>query len=540
MRRLIILLSIFILQVQVVFAHLGSPGVVMEGTAGPYRLLVTVQPPDVIPGIARVKIFLQYGSANTVSLRAVYFQAGDEGAPPAEEMKRINGQELQYEGETWLMTSGSSSVQINITGSLGKGEVIVPVVAISSARKEMPASTGRILLTLGMFLFVLMVTIIGVSVSDAITLRGELVSGRRKKTRLITMCITAVVTSLLVYGGNAWWQSWANKYRKFMYRPPQATSLIDSGGLNKMTFILDTTSKHPSRFSYVVPDHGKLMHMFVMRMPAMDAFAHLHPQRLDTTTFQTTLPKLPKGRYIAFADIVYNNGFTETIKDTFDIKGNFSEVRQPDPDDAFAFAIPADLVEDPQLSDPENTIICGKPGTGVKLKDGSTMVWEGMTNKPLVSGQVYSLRFAVFTKNREPAKLDPYLGMQGHAAIVRSDGNVYIHLHPVGTFSMAAETNLVKRMADPKGIFQYPDPRKFSDSISNYIKYLSNLNDSVRERLLMQQMMGTVSSAATKEMAHNNVVEFPYSFPTPGKYRIWVQVKRRGQILTAAFDKMVE
>jgi hypothetical protein len=33
----------------------------MEGTAGPYKALVSVQPPDVIPGIAKVKVYLQSG-----------------------------------------------------------------------------------------------------------------------------------------------------------------------------------------------------------------------------------------------------------------------------------------------------------------------------------------------------------------------------------------------------------------------------------------------------------------------------------------------
>lgn len=133
------------------------------------------------------------------------------------------------------------------------------------------------------------------------------------------------------------------------------------------------------------------------------------------------------------------------------------------------------------------------------------------------------------------AVLEHYLGMMGHAAIIRNDGNVYMHLHPMGTASMAAENNIVKRIAAPIGEFKYPDAKHFRDSIDGYLKYLSSLKEDVKDSVLMQQM-----NMSTAHLNHKNMVQFPYFFPSPGQYRIWVQVKRNGQVLTAAFDRVVE
>ena len=44
---------------------------------------------------------------------------------------------------------------------------------------------------------------------------------------------------------------------------------------------------------------------------------------------------------------------------------------------------------------------------------------------------------------------------------------------------------------------------------------------------------------AHHEMALPSTVTFPYGFPESGEYRIFVQVKRAGRVITGVFDATV-
>ena len=532
----------FILAFAPAFAHIGSPEVLMQGQAGSYVMMVSVTPPDVIPGIAKVVVFTQNEPISKMSATAMFYRSGPKGTAPPETLTPVSGKPGQYSGDIWLMNSGSASIRIMAEGKFGKGELIVPVVAISTAQRSLPTNTGWILAGLGLFLFILMATIMGSSVSDALRKTSDSISPKLRRNRWIGVGVGALLTGLLLYGGNAWWQSWANDYKKFMYKPGQATSTLASAkDTNTLIFTIDTNGQRKSSLSFVIPDHGKLMHLFLLRYPAMDAFAHLHPQRIDSATFKSILPGLPKGQYLVFADVVYLSGFTETIKDTlnlaFDLPGSTAKL---DSDDAYAFAVPANLVDNIASAD-SNQIVCGKPGTGVKLPDGSTMVWEGMTNDPLKAGEIQDMKFAIFTADKQPAKLDAYLGMGGHAAIMRNDGNVYMHLHPVGTFAMSSVKTLNNRLTDTRIQVRNPEnSQAFRDSIDKDLKLINALSPVEKDNKLMEGLdMVGMTMDSTGRMLHPNMVSFPYSFPSPGQYRIWVQVKHKGKILTGAFDKVV-
>lgn len=528
---------------QPVVAHVGSPGVIVQKQAGKYRVLVNVLPPDVVPGTARVTVFVESGRVRSLGARPVYFRSGDEGAPSPDELTPVAGQPNQFEGIVWLMSSGSSSIELEINGPDGQQKVVVPVVAVATAQRDLPVGTGVVLSILGLLLMAILVTTIGASLSDATLKPGQPVPANFRRKRLLGMGIATVLLALMLMGGRTWWDSLADEYRsENLYRAlPIRASVGARAGQQVLSIQVDTADwkRNTRPLSLVVPDHGKLMHVFLVRTPGLDAFAHLHPARRDTLNYESTLPELPAGKYLLYADVVYRSGFAETLTDTVDVPAASSAAgTRMDPDDSWIVTNPTDKATFNAPPETANFAICGKPGVKTKLPDGSTVIWEEKPNEALEAGKLYTLRFTVADPQGQPAVLEPYLGMAGHAAIVRDDGSVYIHLHPVGTYSMVAEEMLVNRIADTLRTFHNPDVKRFRDSIDTYLSTLKKLPESERNARLMKGMPGM--SHTMNGQTHNNRVEFPYAFPKAGSYRVWVQVKRAGRVLTGVFDAEVK
>ena len=56
-----------------------------------------------------------------------------------------------------------------------------------------------------------------------------------------------------------------------------------------------------------------------------------------------------------------------------------------------------------------------------------------------------------------------------------------------------------------------------------------------------QQGLGTpLHRSHTNRVDMGGEVSFPYAFPQPGRYRLWIQTKCEGRILTGVFDATVE
>jgi hypothetical protein len=124
---------------------------------------------------------------------------------------------------------------------------------------------------------------------------------------------------------------------------------------------------------------------------------------------------------------------------------------------------------------------------------GARIVWL-RDEQPLVARRLTMFTFRLEDESGRPASdVELYMGMPGHAVFLRRDRGVFAHVHPSGSAPMAA------------------------------LEIASQGNP-------MHALHQTALPAT---------VSFPYGFPEPGDYRIFVQMKRGGEIVTAAFDAAV-
>ena len=479
--------------------HVGSPDTWFEGQAGPYPVRVVVKLPGVVPGLAQIDISVTGDGISRVTAQPIIFDAGKAGAPPPDEATPVPGRPGAYHAQLWFMTPGSFSVNVVVSGPKGDGTAVVPVAAVPERQIALYPWLGRLLLALGARLFIGAVTIFRAAATDSVTEPGRHSDPSSRRSGVVATVFSSGFLVLMLWGGWTWWNKVEAGYQLQLFAPFQARAQIDTtGGKRSLVFtITDSvwTTRRPANFwerfsvSPLIPDHGKLMHLFLVRSDR-GAFAHLHPVPSDSATFHAGLGRLPAGRYDLYADVVHETGFPQTMVASVDVPAVSAAVTVTDPDDAVFEG--------------------GPKGDKVTMPDGVTVTWE---RRPavLTVDQDAALRFVVRERDGTVARLEPYLGMAGHAVVQRTDGRVYVHLHPNGTISMVAQRALGGRLA--------------TDTVPG---------------MLARRLAADAGMTHGDHPMFDGTLSFPYAFPKPGEYRIWVQIRRGGTIITAPFAATVQ
>src|SRR5215831_17516772 len=269
-------------------AHVNSPDVYYEGSAGPYHLMVTVQPPVVVPGLAQIQVRVVDGDVDKVEIRPMrMIGVGAKLAPTPDLTERSAADPKLFTGQLWIMQRGSWKVQVVAEGKAGKGEVSVPLAAVSSAALGMGAGMAILLAVLGILLVAGIVGIIGAANREAVLEPGEELQPVQSKRSRWRMAFTAVIVIVGLFLANAWWNSDAKANAKLNYKLPHLQSALEAGNLLHLT-LDNPNAPEPNRFGIenperlrvddIISDHGHLMHLFLVRPSDMRSFWHLHPE----------------------------------------------------------------------------------------------------------------------------------------------------------------------------------------------------------------------------------------------------------------------
>ncbi len=465
-------------------AHVGSKDVFETVHAGPYTLYVTIRPPLVIPGIATVEI--RSSGADVTGLKITPLPVTGEASkhPPASDTMQQDATDKSFfTGSVWIMAGGTWQVRVEATGSAGTQTATVPVVAVPVAVLTMQKPMGIVLGILGLFLVVSMAGLIAASVREATLPPGVEPTAPLRRRGSIALVASLAVMAVIVYEGGQWWNVEAADYAGHVFVPTavHATLAGNTLDLNIPPPPPDRFPRRQPRSEAFLPDHGHLMHLYAIRWPQMDAAFHLHPTLAAPRDFRDQLPVMPPGHYKLFGDVVHSNGFPETLLAEVDIPTGMGGTALDSED---AEATPAPLS-------------AGTLGPSYKLPDGYTMVWGPPAT--LTATTPYAFHFTLLDPAGKPATdMQPYLGMAGHAAFVKTDGSVFAHTHPDGSAPMA-DVMLADASLD-----------------------------------------GGQSMAAMQPPTVGPSVDFPYGFPTPGHYRIFIQMKHANTVETGVFDAEVK
>ncbi len=496
-----VLIAISVFAGAVAQAHVGSPDVYFDGKAGPYQLFVTVRPPLVIPGVAELEVRSQ--TPGVREIRAIPLPLSGPGAqfaPVPDKLKAAPQDSQFFTGSLWMMATGSWQVRLEVDGDQGKAVLAIPVPAVALTTQKMQRGLGMLLSVLGIFLIGGVVVMAGAAVREARLVPGAVPNADAKRRGRIAMSVAFLLVIAAVWGGSMWWSSEAGAYGQKVYKPLEMSAVLDPSGTLTLNLTDPGWLKPPPgrialftrKMDDLVPDHDHLMHLYAIREPGLDAVYHLHPDLIDTGVFRVKLPAMQPGRYKLYADIVHATGFPETLVATADIPA--LPGRPLAGDDASGFA--KSWNESPPIS------------TMFTLPDGYRMEW--LAPADLQAKEPVLFRFRL----NDPAGSAPndmalYMGMLGHAAFVKTDGTVFAHVHPSGSVSMPA-------------------------------LMLAEQKSGVHAMDMPGMSMTGPDAAALVAAGLPNEVRFPYGFPTPGRYRIFVQMKHGNIIETGIFDATVK
>ena len=446
--------SLFFL-LSILHGDIGHNNVVYEGKAGDIPIRVFVKLPGVVPGLADVSIKVFTDNIQKVTIQPNKKDKDRKSkSPPPDVADPIKGEKNLFSAQLWLMDYGSYSLDIRLYQNQNVHRASIPVNSISSRVLEMTQGTTILLSTLLCLLFFGAINIIRIAYKDSTQSPGDHPNhGKIIKSYIVTL-VSLIIFSAIIYGGKSWWDNIDTAYQNNIFQTLEnKIEIFDNGKEKFMSIeIIDELWKQ-NRMADIIPDHGKIMHIYLIS-DDYESIAHLHPSRTENS--DVFVVKMPP---VNFRDSM--KGYERDLDDSWLINSD------------------------------ENRI---------------TWIDKKYSYK---SGENIDLQFQVM-KNGKPAVLEPYISMGGHAALLKKDQTVFVHIHPIGTISMASQE-----------MFQESYVQNIVDQ--DDICFFGFVNDSTDNNY--------------SNISPNGEVSFPsINLDNTGEYGLWVQVKSDGEVITQKFD----
>ena len=477
MKTLIRLLMMMLAMAITAAAHVGSPDVYFEDHAGPYPLLVVVRMPAVVPGVADIEVHALSDGLRTVSVVPMRIRGpGAELAPVPDRAERASDDPKAFRAQLWIMQRGAWKVQITAEGDRGRGELAVPIAAAPTTIRLLQGPLKWLLMGLMTVLVAGLVGIAGAAVREGMSDPGVRPMSATMRRARITMVCAALLVMAILAAGRFWWKVEAASTVQTAYKIPRVN--VSFATPDMLSIKLAT------------PDNGRWAERIRLDdlLPDHGHLVHLFLFRLPNLDRMYHLHPQQDGK-ASFTEMMPTipageyQVFADVVHSTGFPETQIGEITLPEiregvPQGDDSYAVATALGEQ-------------TASKSAALNSGGRMIW--VHDAPLRAGEPVRLRFRVEDATGQPATdLEPYMGMAGHLVVIRSDSTVFAHLHPSGSPPMAAV-----------------------------------------------ELANGPAMATHQHHATSAEITFPYGFPQPGTYRLFVQVKRAGKIETGIFDAQV-
>jgi len=493
-------LKLFLFNLLLIFnwliADIGHLNYIFEGKAFDKPIRIIIKTPGVVPGLADiiVKSFDQdfdkilvtpivWKEANTNGRNSL--GNGPQGAPPADIMIPILGERNTSQAELWLMDFGAYNIQIEFFKNNQSEIINIPINSIANQITPMTKSTSVILFLLMVLLIAGLSNIITIGYRESTLINIADLDSKTIQKSYYVQFLSLIFICFVLYFGNNWWKITEKSFMKNLFKPlDNQVNIINNDKQNILQIMITDDAWKDGRISDFIPDHGKIMHLYLLN-ENFEQLCHLHPKRSSKThgLFEVVIPPIEYGRYFIYIDVTLESGSNQTLKNIIEYYPKNIKKQQDiyylkiDQDDSF-----------------------------IKERSSYYFKWLNSSKTYNINDEI-NLNFQMLDTLNRPTIIEPYIQMGGHGAIVDSSGTVFIHIHPIGTISMASQELYDKEYNLQKSeicYFGLPD-----SSIKDY----------------------------TEDSFKNSFLSFPpIIIDNPGKYFLWIQGKSNNEIITQKFE----